>query len=155
LIDPGSFLYTSDPDAQNTFRGTAAYNIVMIDWLEQNRFIPKQIFSLRRDASPVAYTWESGMVRDRFVGEHNGYARLADSVLHRRSVTFERAAGQVEVLDHAVDPVGGCGTHELMRTSPRYAAREQALVLRWKWHRGIPLQVRFSIARSFEWCVNG
>ena len=205
LVDPGSFLYTSDPDARNTFRGTAAHSTVMVDELEQNRFIDRGLFSLHSDARPRVLEWETQDGFDRIVAEHNGYARLAYPVLHRRAVTFERDTRRVEVFDHVVDLAGGCGTHELMWTfvfahgcliepvgngwiirtarqrvllsmpyqdpegqalsvntaieqwwiSPRYGVREQALVLRWKWQGGIPLRVRFSMARSLEWRANG
>jgi len=116
LVDPGSYLYTSDPEARNAFRGTAAHNTVMVDGIEQNRFVPKQLFCLQPDAHPRVLVWETGTTRDSVVAEHNGYARCADPVVHRRTVTLERSNGHIEVLDSFLNPAGGSGTHEFIWT---------------------------------------
>jgi hypothetical protein len=36
IVDPGSYVYTSDPDARNLFRGTAYHNTLTLDAVEQN-----------------------------------------------------------------------------------------------------------------------
>src|SRR6185295_19226636 len=40
IVDPGSYVYTSDPDARNRFRGTAYHNTLMVDGVEQNELRP-------------------------------------------------------------------------------------------------------------------
>jgi len=118
LIDPGSYLYTSDPEARNAFRGTAAHATVMVDGAEQNRFVNGNLFCLRPDDHPRVLAWESGTVRDRVTAEHDGYGRLADAVVHRRTVMFDRAIGRVEIADEFVHPRGPHGFHELAWTFP-------------------------------------
>lgn len=121
LVDPGSYLYTPDPAARDAFRSTAAHATVMVDGQEQNRFVPGGLFALEPDARPRVLAWEPGPDRDRVVAEHDGYCRLADPVVHRRSVTFERATGRVEVVDRFEPPAGGGGgggVHELVWTFP-------------------------------------
>ena len=54
VVDPGSYVYTSDPDARNLFRGTAYHNTVQIDSVEQNELKPEWLFRLlaRRAIQP-------------------------------------------------------------------------------------------------------
>jgi hypothetical protein len=118
LVDPGSYLYTSDPGARNAFRATAAHATVVVDGEEQNRLRPESLFSLRPDARPRVLAWEPGAIRDRCVAEHDGYCRLPTPVVHRRVVTFEKGTGRLEVQDRLDHPEGGGGTHELVWTFP-------------------------------------
>ena len=118
LVDPGSYCYTSDPETRNAFRSTRAHATVMVDGAEQNRFIPWTPFALHVDARPRIIAWEAGPTRARVAGEHDGYCRLSNPVLHRRTVTFERGQARVEILDEFVRSNGRGGIHELLWTFP-------------------------------------
>jgi uncharacterized heparinase superfamily protein len=110
LIDPGSFLYTPDPASRNRFRSTAVHNTVMIDDTEQNRFGEGGLFWLHADATPRCLAWETGRDSDLFVGEHDGYARLLDPVLHRRAIRLRKAARTIEITDR----FQGTGRHTFL-----------------------------------------
>ena len=118
LVDPGSYLYTPDPETRNAFRGTAAHPTVMVDGAEQNRFVPGNLFCLRPDARLRVLAWEEGPTQDRLVAEHDAYCRLSDPVIHRRAVSFEREKGWIEVVDTFLHPAEGRGTHELLWAFP-------------------------------------
>jgi uncharacterized heparinase superfamily protein len=118
LVDPGSYLYTPDPESRNAFRSTNAHCTVMVDGVEQNRFVRGGLFALHADTRPRVLAWDAGPTRTRIVAEHDGYGRLGDPVLHRRTVTFERGAGRVEVLDEFDHPKGRGGTHDFTWTFP-------------------------------------
>lgn len=118
LIDPGSYLYTPDPEARNAFRSTLAHATAMIDGVEQNRFMRGTLFALHVDARPRVLTWETAPAYDRIMAEHDGYRRLADPVVHRRTVTFQRGAGRIDIIDEFVHPQGGRGSHDLTWTFP-------------------------------------
>lgn len=109
MVDPGSFLYTPDPASRNRFRSTAAHNTVMVDGQEQNRFGEGNLFWLHVDATPRCLAWETRPDVDVFMGEHDGYARLADPVLHRREIHLRKAARRIEVIDR----LQGTGRHVL------------------------------------------
>ncbi|MBI2563944.1 MAG: alginate lyase family protein [candidate division NC10 bacterium] len=99
LVDPGSFVYTPDPASRNRFRSTGVHNTVVIDGAEQNRFGEEGLFWLHADATPHCLAWETGPEVDLFAGEHDGYARLADPVIHRREFRLLKKARRLEIAD--------------------------------------------------------
>jgi Heparinase II/III-like protein/Heparinase II/III N-terminus len=85
LVDAGSGVYISkDPADRNTFRGTGAHNTLRVDGVDQA--IAGEPFSWTHIPTTQAENWVVGKSFTYFVGSHNGYARLADAVLHRRHV---------------------------------------------------------------------
>ncbi len=85
LVDAGSGVYISkDPADRNTFRGTGAHNTVRVDGVDQA--VADEPFSWIHIPSTEAESWIVGKSFAYFVGSHNGYARLADPVVHRRHV---------------------------------------------------------------------
>ena len=55
------------------------------------------MWGARANASLIDWTDNDKEVA--IVGEHDGYARLADPVMHRRSLTLEKTSGKVSILD--------------------------------------------------------
>jgi hypothetical protein len=85
LVDSGSGVYISkDPADRNTFRGTGAHNTVRVDGVDQA--VADEPFSWTHIPATQAENWIVGKSFTYFVGSHNGYARLADPVVHRRHV---------------------------------------------------------------------
>ncbi len=85
LVDAGSGVYIAkDPVDRNTFRGTGAHNTMRVDGVDQS--VPDEPFSWTDIPLPQIENWVTGKTFTYFVGSHNGYARLADPVLHRRHV---------------------------------------------------------------------
>jgi hypothetical protein len=107
LVDSGSGVYISkDPADRNTFRGTGAHNTMRVDGVDQA--IADEPFSWTHIPSTQAENWIVGKSFTYFVGSHNGYARLADPVVHRRHV-LQIAGGVWLVRDFAL----GKTEHEL------------------------------------------
>ncbi len=71
VVDPGTYLYTPDPDRRNIFRGTAMHNTLVIPDREQNGWEASQrgLFSLRRCCR--AHVVASGP--DEWIAEHDGF----------------------------------------------------------------------------------
>src|SRR5260370_12046293 len=83
LVDSGSGVYISkDPADRNTLRGTGAHNTMRVDGVDQA--IAAEPFSWTDIPSTQVESWIVGKSFTYFVGSHNGYARLADPVVHRR-----------------------------------------------------------------------
>ena len=107
LVDSGSGVYISkDPADRNTFRGTGAHNTLRVDGMDQAN--ADEPFSWTHIPTTQAENWIVGKSFTYFVGSHNGYARLADPVVHRRHVL--KIAGGVWLVR---DVVLGQAEHEL------------------------------------------
>jgi hypothetical protein len=89
LVDSGTYCYVSDGEERNYFRGTAAHNTLKVDNLDQA--VPEGPFAWSSIPQVIAETWVNGKSFDLFVGSHDGYRRLPNPVLHRRSVFHVKA----------------------------------------------------------------
>jgi Heparinase II/III-like protein/Heparinase II/III N-terminus len=158
LVDSGSRVYISkDPADRNVFRGTGAHNTMRIDGLDQA--VADEPFSWTNIPATQAENWIAGKTFTYFVGSHNGYARLADPVLHRRhvlsiadglwlvrDVALGRAEHELEIRWHFAPDLNvhaaGPGRVEISspRTSPGDASGESRLTLimpeETAWHAG-------------------
>ena len=99
IVDPGSYVYTADPEARNLFRSTAYHNTVRVDGQDQNRLLPDDLFRMADDTRAECLFWETGVDRDTFVGAHHGYERLASPVRHVRRIDLLKREGAVTILD--------------------------------------------------------
>ncbi len=90
LIDPGSYLYTSDPAARNAFRSTASHNVLQIGE-EEIIPLPDQLFSLPDEARVTIHRWHTKAGYDLLDAEHDGYTRLSPGVIHRRVIWFNKS----------------------------------------------------------------
>lgn len=99
LIDPGSFVYTSDFDARNLFRGTAYHNTLMIDGVEQNEMNPEWIFRLFEKAYARHLHFKTGEGYVEYRGCHQGYTRLEEPVMHERTLRLLPDAEALLIFD--------------------------------------------------------
>lgn len=106
LIDPGTCCYISDCKDRDLFRGTSAHNTLRVDGLDQA--VPEGPFAWSSIPNVKAETWLNGKTFDFFAGNHDGYQRLSDSVLHHRTI-FHVKGGLWFVRDQAE----GKGSHLL------------------------------------------
>lgn len=89
IIDPGAYVYTSNRKMRNLFRSTSYHNTVEVDSQEQNTF-KEELFDQGTEAKTKIIKWESTEKEDIFCGEHYGYRRLKDPVVHRREIIFNK-----------------------------------------------------------------
>jgi hypothetical protein len=107
LVDSGSGVYISKDSAdRDAFRGTGAHNTMRVDGADQA--VADEPFSWKQLPTTSAETWIAGETFSYFVGSHNGYARLADPVVHRRHVF--KIAGDLWLVR---DVAEGNGEHEI------------------------------------------
>ena len=97
LIDPGTYAYHTEPDWRRYFRGTSAHNTVGIDGQDQS--VQAGNFNWTDHATARCIEFEVGSGRQRFIGEHYGYDRLADPVIHRREIVLDPDRQVIEVAD--------------------------------------------------------
>jgi Heparinase II/III-like protein/Heparinase II/III N-terminus len=109
IVDPGSYVYTSDPDARNYFRSTLAHNTVAIDGEEQNEFKAEWLFRMFEKALPEHRSYAAAGDVTEYRGRHDGYTRLKQPVIHERAFRFEAGTGTLTIED----VFAGEGTHRL------------------------------------------
>src|SRR5688572_11736416 len=97
LVDPGTYSYHTDPAWRRYFRSTLAHNTVGIDGEDQS--VQAGNFMWTRHAQARCIEFETGDDRQRFLGEHYGYQRLEDPVVHRREIVFDAQRKLIEVTD--------------------------------------------------------
>jgi hypothetical protein len=97
LVDPGTFAYHTDPTWRRYFRSTLAHNTVGIDGEDQS--LQAGNFMWTDHARARCIEFQAGTARQRFVGEHDGYQRLADPVVHRREINYDPDKHLIEVDD--------------------------------------------------------
>lgn len=109
VVDPGSYVYTSDPAARNLFRGTGYHNTLMIDGVEQNEFNPEWLFRMfeKSNAEHVRFAGDGEDVE--YAGRHSGYTRLPEPVSHERAFRFSPTTARLEITDR----LSGAGRHRL------------------------------------------
>ena len=97
LVDPGTYAYHTQKKWRDYFRGTSAHNTVRVDGVDQS--VIGGNFMWLKHAKAWCEQWESDAGRDYFSGAHDGYRRLPDPVMHRRSLEFDKAARVLRVAD--------------------------------------------------------
>jgi hypothetical protein len=97
LVDPGTYAYHTDPAWRRYFRSTAAHNTVCVDGEDQS--LQAGNFMWTDHARARCIEFDPGPEQQRFIGEHHGYERLEDPVVHRREIIFEPGTQCIEVND--------------------------------------------------------
>ena len=134
IIDPGTYFYTGKPEWRNKFRSTVYHNTVVVDKKEQNRFDEKNLFEMKNDAEVKCLRWEIGDEIDIFIGEHYGYKRFSQAVIHKREIKFYKKERKLEIIDKFT----GEGEHNLkwnLILSPGFDRKLNVSSDRLQWHR--------------------
>jgi hypothetical protein len=107
LVDPGTYDYFSFPAWREYFRSTRAHGTVVVDGQDQSIMAGPFLWGARARARCVA--WEPRTRGGRVTGEHDGYTRLPDPVVHRRTLDLDGTSGVLTVRDEIV----AGGTHDV------------------------------------------
>lgn len=97
LVDAGTYAYHSHPEWRNYFRGTAAHNTARVDGCDQSQIAGRFLWSKKAKARLLQFQeFPRGVVIE---AEHDGYTRLNDPAVHRRTVDFNRTTGNFSLAD--------------------------------------------------------
>jgi hypothetical protein len=97
LVDSGTYDYFTYPEWRRYFRSTAAHNTVVVDDSDQSTMNGSFLWGHR--ASSQCIRWDSSDGRTTVVGEHDGYARLTDPVIHRRTLELDATSRTLKIAD--------------------------------------------------------
>jgi len=107
FVDPGTYDYFSYPAWREYFRSTRGHNTLVVDGLDQSVMLGPFLWGPRAHARCIS--WEPAMQGGKVIGEHDGYARLADPVLHRRTLELDERSRILTIQDDIV----GSGSQEI------------------------------------------
>ena len=111
IVDPGSYVYTSDFNARNMFRSTAYHNTIMIDGVEQNEFNPEWLFRMFEKANPKHDHYSDDGIISTYRGSHTGYVEMLEKgVTHSREFIHDSSTGELNLKDELT----GTGKHDLV-----------------------------------------
>jgi hypothetical protein len=98
IIDPGTYVYSSDFKARNEFRCTRAHNTPQIKNTEQNPFREKEIFKLIDHTKATVNRFEPSNNTVLFEGQHEGYFLQYGGICKRR-ILYNPLEKIVEIKD--------------------------------------------------------
>lgn len=103
VVDPGSYVYTSDFDVRNHLRSTMSHNTVSVDGLEQNDFKAEWLFRMFSKATPTheAFTVDNEVMTYR--GSYDGVNEGKQSFKHVRQFEYNCASGNLVIQDQLVN----------------------------------------------------
>lgn len=107
LIDPGTYDYFSYPEWRAYFRSTRAHNTITIDGVDQS--VQRGGFLWGRHARSHRISWQPSTNNCRVAGEHDGYRRLEDPLVHRRAVHLDGLRRTLTIHDDLLC----AGTHDV------------------------------------------
>jgi uncharacterized heparinase superfamily protein len=95
ILDPGTYQYPAG-HWRDYFRGTAAHSTAMVDGHDQSCFAGPFRVAGMAHGRLVSVNLDGATVT--VVGEHDGYTRLCDPVMHRRRISL-RCPDHLEITD--------------------------------------------------------
>jgi hypothetical protein len=107
LVDSGTFAYHTERAWRHYFRGTSAHNTVMVDGEDQSLFAGAFLWLQHAQTTVDEFVCSPGL--QRLVAHHEGYRRLTDPVLHRRTWRYDTSSATLEVCDELLC----AGTHQV------------------------------------------
>jgi uncharacterized heparinase superfamily protein len=122
VIDPGTYVYTADPEARNLFRSTAFHSTLQIGGDEQNALHDDNLFLMQDRTRAETLRFETADGRATFEGRHHGFESLDPPATHVRRIDFDGAAATLSIEDTVL----GRGDHELQWTFPLAACSAEA-----------------------------
>ena len=97
FVDPGTYDYFTYPEWRNYFRETRAHNTVEIDHRSQSRMLGPFIWGQRAMARLTE--WQDDDEQTIAGGQHDGYTKLDDPVIHTRRMSLDKKNDTLSVVD--------------------------------------------------------
>ena len=88
IIDPGTYSYIREPDWRNYFRGTLAHNTISVNNKDQSQIFGP--FLWNRKAKSKVLKWVANNEFDFVAGEHDGYMKGSEPIMHHRKILFAK-----------------------------------------------------------------
>jgi hypothetical protein len=110
VIDPGTYLYTSDPAARNEFRSTGYHATLRVDGAEQNELRADDLFLMPDRTRSEPLEWHPPV----FEGRHHGFESLNPPAIHARRIELHAGTRTLTIRDRVTSD----RAHDLSWTFP-------------------------------------
>ena len=100
FIDPGTYDYFSYPRWRQYFKSTRAHNTIEIDGKDQA--VMRGSFMWNPQADGWCVEWQPDDNGGYIIGEHDGYRRLQDPVIHRRTLSLKGRERKLMIHDSLI-----------------------------------------------------
>jgi hypothetical protein len=97
LADPGTYCYHGEPEWRKYFQSTVGHNTLEVDGRGQSVRGGPFLWLRHARGRETSVSDDGGIAS--WTAEHDGYARLRPSAVHRRSVRMDRDARSIEITD--------------------------------------------------------
>jgi hypothetical protein len=116
IVDPGTFVYTAEPEMRNLFRSTRVHSTVAVEGQEINPIVDKNLFQLRQVAWPRCMAFEPDGETPFWEGYHDGWMRLDQQAVHTRRIELTERGG-IRVKDR-IDGIGRARVDSFLPLAP-------------------------------------
>jgi len=106
IVDPGTYVYTPDPEWRNKFRSTKYHNTIEVDGKEQN-ILGDNLFRMEGNSNVYLNEIKESKEVVDITLSHDGYKRLEGCVLHSRRFIYNKINRFLRIEDK----VSGKGEH--------------------------------------------
>jgi len=97
IVDAGTYDYFTHPEWRDYFRQTRAHNTAEVDELSQSEMLGPFMWGQRAQARLCQWTDDDDATV--IVGEHDGYTKLPDPLIHRRSLSLDKKTNSLRISD--------------------------------------------------------
>lgn len=98
IIDPGSYVYTSNIKLRHLFRSTKYHNALVIDNEEINKIDIKDPFNMEEYANAECILWQTDSKKEIFAGQHYGFGTT-----YRRKIEWDKIKRTILITDKIFD----------------------------------------------------
>ena len=119
LTDPGTYCYTANYPMRNLSRSTIRHNTIIVDGYEQNRYPVERLFYMMPDAHPRVHLWTDVGNSVLISASHDGYSRLPDRIIHKRTVSAMLDGPSVLVTDEITGKSGTWHRYKMIYITPQ------------------------------------
>jgi hypothetical protein len=117
--DPATGIYVGDRALRNRLRSSSAHSTLTLDDVELSPFRAEDLFFMPARTRGRRLDWFASAAGGRVVTTHDGFRRLSDRPMHRRSVTLDAATSNITIQDAVV--------------ATRFPSRKHQLTAWWHW----------------------
>jgi len=99
LVDPGTYDYFTYPDYRQYFRKTRAHNTIEIDGKDQSEILGSFMWGERAKCKCLKWQPGPGGQGGLISAEHDGYKKLSDPLIHRRTLNLDATTCKLTIKD--------------------------------------------------------